>query len=159
MQNSNPEKPKLKKEKATRKSHLKASNKNLWKLQEYSKVVRGDGSSRSLDANAGAQHTSSKAGDTTGDETPNDVVVPAKKASDVGVLAKKQQPSNKAAPLSKVLGAVAKTNKFKCKDDALREALYNYHDTPARTPEWALKVIDSVYKAAAALVRGMQQHI
>ena len=80
--------------------------------------------------------------------------LPSKRASNVGLEARKQQAS-KAAPLSRVLGAVAKTNKFKCKDDALREALYNYHDTPARTPEWALKVIDSVYKAAAALVRGM----
>lgn len=53
----------------------------------------------------------------------------------------------------KMLGAIAHT-RFKAKDALLREALYKFQDTPARSPEWALKVIDSVYKAVASQVSG-----
>lgn len=41
---------------------------------------------------------------------------------------------------------------FYCKDQTLRDAMYKNADTQPKSPDWALKVVDAVYKRLSAQV-------
>ena len=139
MRNAGDDKPKPKREK-TRKINNQSSR-NLVKLQAFSRVIQASGPPKTAIPDAA---------DAVVEATPPRK---ATKTTDTGGQPKR---ATAGVALSRVLGDVTTANKFKCKDDSLREALYNYQDTPARTPEWAMKVVDAVYRAASALVRRRQ---
>uniref|UniRef100_A0A061QUS2 EF-hand domain-containing protein n=2 Tax=Tetraselmis sp. GSL018 TaxID=582737 RepID=A0A061QUS2_9CHLO len=122
---------------------------SLNKVAEFTKVIRHRSGSR-------AQRRLSEAESSLGptpEPSSGPVRQPAVERLVVGQASASPSPTSpskqeKTPRLVRLAGAIAQP-RFKVKDQSLREALYKFQDTPPRSPEWAVKVVEAVYKLAA----------